>query len=209
MKKWVSLLMAITMLSLFACNKDDSSSIGGEQSPMGEVGNQVSSSSSSIAGVSSFSAAVTSLDNGVSTYSGSAVVTNSAIKSILSNAPECSVDGNVVSATGIKFKSTKEGIESVSGLDPGVIVKYDASVGDTYPTSSGKTREVVSRSSDDDYNYGYYLIKVIKVEENTNAMGVSKITYWANHRFGLVGIEFTFDDGSKAKFPVYNSYENS
>jgi hypothetical protein len=209
MKSFLNVILSVAVIFLTACEKDEVTSVGGAQSPMGEEGNMVTSSSSTIAGVSSFSAEVVTLENGVSSYSGSAIVTNSTIKNILSNAPECTVNGNLVSATGIKFKSTKEGIESVSGLDPGVIVKYDAVVGDTYPIgSTGKSRKVVSRSSDDDYDYGFFQIKAIKVEENTNKMGVEKITYWANHRFGLVGIEFKFDDGTTAKYPVYNSAEN-
>ncbi|MFW5774318.1 MAG: hypothetical protein ACOCWD_06515 [Tangfeifania sp.] len=199
----------VVTIAFIACKKDDLTSVSGEQSPMGEVGNKVSSSSTTIAGVSNFSAEVVSLENGVSSYSGSATVTNPTIKNILSNAPECTVEGNTVTATGIEFKSTKDGIEAVNGLDPGVIVKYDAVVGDSYPVgSSGKSRKVVSRSTEDDYPYGFFYIKVIKVEENTNKLGVSKITYWANHRFGLVGIEFQFDDGTTAKYPVYNSAEN-
>lgn len=207
MKKLVYWL--VLAIALMACEKDDFKSVEGEQSPMGEVGNIVTSSSTAVAGVSSFSAEVVSLENGVSTYSGSATVTNPTIKSILSNAPECTVEGNTVTGTGIKFKNTKKGIEAVNGLDPGVIVKYDAVVGDTYPIgNTGKSRKVVSRSSDDDYQYGFFYIKAIKVEENTNKLGVSKITYWANHRFGLVGIQFEFDDGTAAKYPVYNRAEN-
>lgn len=199
------------MLIMFSCTKntDPIKDLPGEISPMGLVGNEVSSSSMTIAGVSSFEASVTSVEDGVSIYSGSAVVTNPTILNILSNAPECTVNGNTVTATGIEFKSTDKGISSVSGLDPGIIVKYDAKVGDTYPVEgTNAVREVVSRSETDDYPYGFFDIKVIKVEENTNKMGVSKITYWANHRFGLVGIEFKFDDGTSAKFPVYNSAEN-
>lgn len=207
MKKLVYWL--VLAIAFMACEKDEFTSVEGEQSPMGEVGNIVTSSSTSVAGVSSFSAEVVSLENGVSTYSGSAIVTNPTIKSILSNAPECTVEGNKVTGTGIKFKNTKEGIEAVNGLDAGVIVKYDAVVGDTYPIgNTGKSRKVVSRSSEDDYQYGFFNIKVIKVEENTNKLGVDKITYWANHKFGMVGIEFKFDDGTTAKYPVYNRAEN-
>jgi hypothetical protein len=49
---------------------------------------------------------------------------------------------------------------------------------------------------------------VIEVRENLNKYGVKQIRYWANHRFGLVGIEFTFDDNSIARYPVYFSAEN-
>jgi hypothetical protein len=198
-------------MSVASCNKnvDPIKSLPGELSPMGMEGNIVTSSSMEIAGVSNFQASVTSVEDGVSTYSGSATVTNSTILNILSNAPECTVNGNTVTATNISFKSTDKGISSVSGLLPGIIVKYDAKVGDEYPIEgSNAVRKVVSRSETDDYDYGFFLIKVIKIEENTNEMGVAKTTYWANHKFGLVGIEFKFDDGTTAKFPVYNSNEN-
>jgi hypothetical protein len=183
--------------------------LGGTVSPMGETGTTYSSTFAEIAGVSNFEASVVSVDDNVSIFSGSATVTNANIKSILSNAPQVTISGDRVTATNIKFKSTTEGIESIAGLDPGIIVKYDAKVGDTYTvTGTNKKRTVLSRSTDDDYPYGFYLIKVIKVEENTNSLGVKKITYWANHKFGLVGIEFQFDDGSTAKFPVYCSTNN-
>ncbi len=209
MKK--QLILCILLIAvLLSCKKDEYTSITGEQSSMGEVGNQVYSSSQSISGVSSFSAEVVSLENGISTYTGSAIVTNPTIRNILSNAPEFTVQGDLITATGIQFKSTTKGIESVSGLDPGVIVLYDAKVGDTYPIKgTKKSRKVVSRSTDNDHDWGGFYIKAIKIEEPTEKMGVEKITYWANHRFGLVGIEFKFDDGTTAKYPVYNSYENN
>ena len=40
-------------------------------------------------------------------------------------------------------------------------------------------------------------IKVIQVENTSNkADGVKSVTYWGNHRFGIVAVETTFDDGS-------------
>ena len=40
-------------------------------------------------------------------------------------------------------------------------------------------------------------IKVIQVEGTPNkADGVKSVTYWGNHRFGIVAVETTFDDGS-------------
>lgn len=208
MKIFCMLFLAMSTLLLFSCEKDNES-VGGEQSPIGEVGTIVTSTSATVAGVGNIEAEVVSLSGGVSVYSGSATITNSTVKNILSNFPEFQVSGNVVTATGVKVKVTKEGIEGIAGFPPGVIVKYDAMVGDKYPVgSSGRDREVVARSANDDYPYGFYNIKVIKVEETPNEKGVKKITYWANHRFGLVGIQFDFDDGTSAKFPVYNSKEN-
>jgi len=207
MKTKVILLVIASALLFTTCKKDDEE-IKGDQSPMGEVGTIVTSTVQEVAGVSDFSAEVVALENGVSSYSGSAKVTNTFIKNMLANEPAITINGDIVSASDIEFKSTLEGIESVSGLDAGILVKYDSEVGDTYPLASGGEREVVSKSTEDDYNYGFWLIKVLEIEEHPNKMGVSKIRYWANHKFGLVGIEFTFDDRSTAKFPIYNSTEN-
>ncbi len=197
------------LLLIVSCNDDDLSSVGGNQSPMGEVGSKVSSSSQPIMGVSNFSAKVISLSDGISTFSATATVTNEAVKNVLSNIPEVTINGDNVTAEGFKFKITTEGIESVEGTGDGVIVKYDAKVGDSYPIQSmGHSRKVVYRSTDDDYDYGFFYIKVVKVEVDSKMPGVDKITYWANHKFGIVAIDFQFDDGTSAKFPVYFNTEN-
>lgn len=196
------------MLILPACNKDKLDTIGGLQSPMGEVGETVSSSSGAISGVSSIAASVVSLENGVSSFTGSAVITNSTIKNILLNHPQTVVNGNNVTVSDIELKITTEGIESINGFEPGVIVKYDSEVGDSYTINGGGKRTVTSKSTDNDYYWGGMNIKVMQIEENTNKFGVKKTIYWANHKFGLVGVEFTFDDNSTSKFPVYSSTQN-
>jgi hypothetical protein len=38
--------------------------------------------------------------------------------------------------------------------------------------------------------------------------GITKYTYIANHKFGLVGVKVSFDDGTSADFPVYSSTGN-
>lgn len=200
------IILGLSLVIVFSsCKKNSFTVLGGDQSPMGEVGATVSSSMSGIAGVSNITGTVVSLENGVSSFTGSAVITNNAIKDILRNHPLTTINGNNVTVSGVELKITTEGIESITGLLPGIIVKYDAKVGDKYPGN----RTVISRSTDDDYPYGFYNIKVIQVEENTNKFGVKKTTYWANHRFGMVGIEFTFDDDSKAKFPIYSNKQNN
>ncbi len=198
---------------VISCDKkDDPGTLGGDQSPMGAVGVTVGSSSAEIAGVSNFSATVTSLVNGVSTYSGQAVVKNDFLKNLLSNIPELTIDGDIVSSDSVKFKSTTDGIEFLTGPSAGIWVKYGSDVGDTYPIgNTGKVRTVVQKTGVDDYGYGFYMIKVIKVEENPiflKAGGITKITYIANHKFGLVGIVFSFDDGTTASYPVYMSAQN-
>jgi len=207
MKSKFIVIALISFAIVTSCKKDDIDTLGGEQSPIGEVG-VTFNSSGTVSGVSSISASVVSLERGVSSFSGTAVITNSNIKNILMNHPQTSVNGNNVTITDIEMKITSEGISSVNGLEPGVIVKYDSEVGDSYTINGGGKRTVVSKSTDNDYYWDGMLIKAMEIEENTNKFGVKKISYFANHRFGLVGIEFTFDDNSTAKFPVFASATN-
>jgi hypothetical protein len=152
---------------------------------------------------------VTSLEGGVSYITGSVTITDSKILNILGDIPEFTVSGNTVSASNVPFKITTNGVESEIPGHTGIIVKYDSKVGDTYSGSSGTTREVTYKSTTDDYPYGFYYIKVMKVEESpTSIPGVSKIVYIANHKFGIVGIEITLDDNSNYTFSLYSSAEN-
>ena len=187
--------------------------LGGSQSPMGEVGVIVTSSSVPIAGVSGFSASVTTLTDGVSTYSAQATVTNALLKNMVSDFPGVTVNGNTVTITGLKIQQTTEGIKCLTGDGAGIIVKYSSEVGDTYPVGdTGNKRKVVSKSTDDDYPYGFYNIKTIQVETDANNLGstggIDKITYIANHKFGLVGVKVTFNDATSVTFPVYTNAQN-
>jgi hypothetical protein len=182
-------------------------SIDGEQSDMGAVGAEVSSSD--VPGVQNARATVETLEDGISSFTGEATITDPALLNIISNIPEFSVSGNKVSVSGLKVKVTKEGIESKIPSFPGIIVKYDSKVGDKYPVSNGVEREVISKSNLDEYPYGYYLIKVMKVEESPSVIpGVSKMVYVANHKFGIVGLEVTFSDNTTANFTIWGSVEN-
>jgi hypothetical protein len=206
MKSKILFLASVIALFVCTCEKEDEG-IGNEQSVMGEVGEEVYSSD--VPGISQATATVTALENGISTFTGSAVITNPAILNIVSNIPEFEVDGNNVTVSGLKFKVTTGGIESKNPSYPGIIVKYDSEVGDTYSAGNGVVRKVVSRSSDDDYPYYFWYIKVIKVEESPSVLpGVKKIVYIANHRFGIVGIELTLDDDTTTSFMVGGSSEN-
>jgi hypothetical protein len=212
-------LLIIVLVITQSCKKDDAGSdvkLVGEQSPMSAVGTTISSSQTAIPGVSNMSASVASLSNGISSYSGSAIITNTTIKNVLSNFPGISINGNSVTATGFKFKQTTDGIESFVDMGPGVIVNYNSNVGDTYPVgSTGRTRTVMSKSTTDDFSWGGLMIKVMKIEEptpqlkSTSSLGVTKVTYWANHKFGLVAVQYDFADGTSVKLPVYNSTTNS
>lgn len=218
MKKLLVVLLGISVgLFCISCekilDKEDANELNGDQSPMGEVGATVSSSSAEIAGVSDISAVVTSLKDGISSYSASAKVTNTLIKNMVSNFPGVTINGDQVSITDLKIQQTKEGIKCHTGPGAGVLVKYDSKVGDTYPIgSTGKERKVVSKTGVDDYPYGFYLIKTIQVETDPNILkntgGINKITYIANHKFGMVGVKIDFDDEDDVTFPVYSSGEN-
>jgi hypothetical protein len=205
----IRMLFSAALFAIFLCNceKDNEGTLGGEQSPMGEVGEQLSAFD--ITGVSNASATVTALEDGISTLSGSATVSDQSILDLLSGVPEFEVTGNTVSVSDIQFKITTEGIESKIPAYPGIIVKYDSKVGDVYAGGSGIEREVIYKSTNDDYPYGFLYIKVMKVEESpTPFPGVSKIVYIANHRFGMVGIEYTLDDNSTYNFSLSSSVEN-
>ena len=220
---FVYLFFGAMVVVCFSCTKDKKTtpyvpisggvSIAGTQSPMGSVGETLTFSSGSIVGVSSFTASVTAVTNGVSTYSGSAIVTNAAILNILSNIPEMTIHGDTVSSVNMKFRSTVNGIELCSGPTPGILAKYDSNVGDTYPIgTTGKVRTVTAKTGLDDYYWGGMYIKVMQVEETPNyskSTAVTKITYISNHKFGLVGIKVNFDDGTSTTFPFQNTAQNS
>jgi hypothetical protein len=215
MKKSIILFFTLAMVVFcMSCKKEtnESGSLGGDQSPMGNVGSVLSCSSGEIAGISKITSSVTGLENGVSICQGSATVKNTIIKNVLSNFPGLSINGDVVSWDNLRFKSTKEGMECVLGFQPGIMVKYSSEIGDTYPIgSTGNVRKVVGKSTSDDYPYGYQMIKVIKVEENLSylkSVGISKVTYVANHKFGLVAVVVTFDDGTSTTFPIYHNVQN-
>ena len=220
MKKFFIITSLAVMSACFiSCEKEDetdnNTAITGAQSPMGQVGTEINSSSVEIEGVSNFQGVVVSLSDGISSYNGSCIVTNAGLKNMLANVPQLTIKGDTVIAKDIRAKSTVEGIQVYNGLRPGVLVNYNSSVGTSYPiTNSSDVRTVMSKSTTDDYPYGFMFIKVMKIEEPfsgalKSTTGISKITYWANHRFGLVGIRFDYNDGSSSDFPLYTSTENN
>lgn len=215
MKNSILLVSALVLLAFSSCEIIgglNNSTLGGSQSAMGEEGVTISSPTD-IAGVTNFEGEIVSNEDGISTYSATATITNSAIKNFFSNIPGVSFEGDQLKVENVQFKNTDKGIEFLTGPTSGILVKYSSSVGDEYPIGdTDYTRKVVSKSTTDDYPYAFYNIKVIEVEEDASALaasgGVSKLTYYANHRFGLVGFKITFDDGSSAKFTVFTSAEN-
>lgn len=190
MKKLLLTLLAIPVLFAAAsCNKNDS--IGGEQDSRGEVGTVMYGSFS---GADNINVSVTKLDNGVSTVGGTFTMTDERYMKIIKQLPnQFSVDGDKVTIKNIKFRATDEGVENLSGIYDGVLVKYDAKVGDTY-SNGGKVTHV---SEDNDFQWGSMKIKVVEVQNSKKKVdGVKKVTYWGNHRFGIVAVETEFEDGT-------------
>ena len=199
------------VLSLFvclsACDKDDEHSVRGEVSPMGEEGAYVDITNF---GMFAGRATVVSLDDGISSYTFQGQVPNANLRNILSNRPGVTIDGENVTISDFRVRNTVKGIEVISGLGhPGVIAHYDAKVGDTYSMGgTSRVRTVVSRSIDNDFSWGGMLIRAIQVEEPNRSHGIKKTTYWANHRWGLVGVEFTYEDDSSVYFPLFFNTSN-
>lgn len=212
--KYSILLFAALLLAVTGCKKDDPT-LGGSQSPMGEVGNNFTASFS-IPGLTFLGATVTELENGISTISGSAQITNPTLANlanIMAGLYPASVTivGDMVSATA-QGKFTDEGIAAVFDEGELILVRYDASVGDEYSLKiDGKTitNKVVYRSDTDDYFWNGMFIKVIKMESTgQDPGGLETLHYYANHRFGIVGIEATFDNADAFSSAVYSSNWN-
>lgn len=119
---------------------------------------------------------------------------------------------NITITTEVLGKVTTEGIQDYlyskgNTEKPFTLVKYNANVGDKYTFTDEEgntfTREVVSKSTEDDYEIGFLRIKVIKIEETQpNDPMISKIIYYANHKFGLVGVEIEMKNGLKPKSTI-------
>ncbi|MBE0644257.1 MAG: hypothetical protein IH600_09270 [Bacteroidetes bacterium] len=119
---------------------------------------------------------------------------------------------NITLTTDARLKVTSEGIQEFvsSGGDlsrPFTIVKYNANVGDTWTFTNQEgiavTRTVAYKSTTDDYQIGFWYLKVIKVEETKEDPVMEKITYVTNHKYGLVGVEATTKTGKQLKVIVF------
>ncbi len=210
--KVLSLIILFSFFATFtSCEKDDPSGpLGGTQSEIGSVNNtfQLSGVPSGVSGVS---AKVTNLDNGVSTVTYTANITNSSYLNMISSMSDVNVSGSSAQREG-NYRITSEGMESVYPEGNLTLVKYGAKVGDVYSLKRGSTtmrREVTSVSTDDDYNWGGMLIKTIQVKETgRNIPGVSDIEFVFNHKFGIVGLKISFEDGTSKTIGISSAKQN-
>ncbi|MEZ5009309.1 MAG: hypothetical protein R2753_14295 [Chitinophagales bacterium] len=209
------LVVALLSITLFSCKKDDGLVLGGTPTPMGEIGNTFASSHN-IPGLSTVSAEVTGFEDGVSIITGTGTLTNPDLVDLVNAlAPifpsKITVNGDEVSVD-VSVRFTDKGIASVQPEGDLVIVKYDAKVGDVYTGKvDGKTitNKVVARSTDDDYFWDGFMIKVIEVESTGHVNGnLNKVTYYANHKFGLVGVKLLFDNDNTISASIYSDNIN-
>jgi hypothetical protein len=207
-------LMALAILSFSSCSLfEGDNDLGGDTDlAINQVGNTFSTSGAingTYVNVTS-SITVTQSDKGVAKM---------AVVADLMNYPELAKFNDLIPAvykdsqgrvnTEMKFKITSEGIQDYANLDGDAftMVKYDCKVGDTYKLkkSDGKTitRTVTAKSTEDDFSWGWLLIKTITVEQDSRIPGVSKIVYRFNHKFGLVYAEVVAEDGSKVSSLIF------
>lgn len=206
----VATVIAAVVLLVSGCKKNETpngpNDLGGETDiPLTKVGS-VTSFYVKMNGVEmpSGEMTVTSNNNGVVNYRLVVDLHGRPDSAFLAGlAPAEYNDGNGHLTADLKLKITSEGIQDYSqGDKPWTIVKYDDNVGDTYPytTNQGRTlvRTVTEKTGLDDWPFGFFNIKTIKVEEvdPPNVKDASKIVFRANHKFGLVYAELQMRDGT-------------
>lgn len=222
-KFFASLILTISIL-FFACDKEEDSKdpniINGETNiGINTVGNsfgasvKVGNTNTNIWD----SVYIVSNNNGIITLKVKADLTKSpALSSINAAIPDVYKDQSGKIDASVTFKSTSEGIQDYGLFNKTgkyhTIAKYDAVVGDTYPMKKDDGTEIVrtvtERTNQDDFPYGFYSIKTIKVEEDPKIPGIKKKVYRVNHKFGLVWFEIEMEDGSKASSYIYANYTN-
>ncbi|TVQ04652.1 MAG: hypothetical protein EA359_05785 [Balneolaceae bacterium] len=214
----ISIIVMFAVFGIISCDtvgggsgSSSTNPIGGNPTPIGEVGNTFTVPA--IPGTSDRSFRVVEQDGATSVIQFSATVTNPALLQVANYRQSFSVNGNEVSGS-MKFRITSKGVQSfTSDGKPFTLVEYDAKKGDKYTLKrSGKpdlVRRVVHKSTDNDFYWGFMNIRTIQVEETGIASpGVSKIKYYFNHRFGLVGMDVFFEDGSEMLMWVYSDNDN-
>ncbi len=217
MKKIFSIaLTAVLLTSLNSCKKDDPegpNDLGGETNiELTQVGNE-SSLYIEIGGINlpGGTMTVTANNGGIVTYHAFVDLTGSPDSALIASlvpAEYKTPDGNIQGD--FNFKITSEGVQDYFQQNqPWTIVKYADEVGAEYPFTNlnGETtvRRVTEKTGEDDWPMGFLYIKTSKVEQvlPTSDEVASKITYRANHKFGLVYIEVELKNGSTAKLDIY------
>lgn len=206
---WTAVTLAVAAATSLACDEAGGPKLGGSQSPLGEV--DTTFALDAIPGFSDFDVRIEELADGVSTLTVACTVTDQAMLELAPQIPGTEVSGSTVTGGG-RVRLTSEGIANVYDEGELILIKYDAKVDDSWSVTRGGstiTRTVTAVPEADDYPWNGMLIKTAVTEEvGRNLPGVSKVEYRTNHRFGLVGITVTFDDGSTKSVNVVASTTN-
>jgi hypothetical protein len=211
---FIIFIIATTVFT--GCKKEDSEIGGDTNIPLNQVGNTFSGGillNDQIVNGPTYSCEIIASNDGVATieliYDLQAVPELAFINDLIPD--EFKDAQGRLNARG-DVKITSEGILDYTNLDqaPFTVVKYDAKVGDKYvlKKSNGQkiTRKVIQKSEEDDFDWGYFYIKVITVEQDSRIPGIKNIIYKFNHKFGLVYIEANAEDGSR--FSTYVTPSN-
>jgi len=207
-------LLAIVLMGLMltSCEKYNylGNDLGGAQSPIGEVGNTFSIAGTD--GISNITCNISDLIDGISTIYYTCRIDKPEWVTMAQYIPGSTISGNTIISGG-QAKITENGIMNVYDEGNLLLVNYNtASVGDKYSLKTGGRkieREVTAKSTEDDFFWGWMLIKTIDIEETGRGIpGVNKITYFTNHKFGLVGLKVEFEDGSVKQVGIYSTNSN-
>jgi hypothetical protein len=211
---WVSVV--VTLMMLYGCGilSSDSDSgrepLGGDPSPMGAVGHEFGVVTP--AGVSGENVVVVANEDGASTIRYTGTVENPVMLELLGAMPDVEVNGNQISCERT-YRITTEGFQNVYEDGYLTFMKYDADEGDTYSMERNgrELKRVVTKvSKEDEYQWGFFLIKTVHVEETGRGLpGVSKVEYIGNHRFGMVGVKLHYEDGSSQTLTIIAQAENN
>ncbi|SHJ35856.1 hypothetical protein SAMN05444280_11758 [Tangfeifania diversioriginum] len=205
-----TLILAVLAFPSCSLIDGDDKPLGGEPSPMGEV-NTSYGITALPNGVTDADAVVTARNGEVSTITYSATITNPAVLEMISAMPDVTVSGNRASVSR-DYRITTKGFQSVYEEGNLTIMDYDAKEGDTYSLKhNGKKleRKVSKVSKEDVYEWGFFLIKTIHVQETGRGIpGVSKIEFIGIHKWGMVGLKVYFEDGTDQTFGIISSANN-
>lgn len=190
----IALFSALLVVVSFACNKDDE--ITDPEQTMGKVGNYWTAGAP---GYQDGRITISSNDNG------------NVVGSLVFQGTTYPVEGKITDQ-GIYDYVYSNGDKS----KPFTLVKFDANVGDKWEFNVGNQkviREVVRKSTEDDVEYGFWLVKTIDVEETIptgtmvgdNESEVKKIVWQFNHKFGFISATVTKTDNATVKVSGYST----
>lgn len=210
-------MSAIVLLThTSSCKKDKNNGpndLGGDTNiPLTQVGNEssvyltIGAAGTSINGTMT----VTKNEDGIVTYKLLADLTGNSDSTLIAALVPAEYKDNQGRISGeFKFKITSEGIQDYFHSNkPFTVVKYNDNVGDSYSvtTNNGNTltRTVIEKTGIDEWPLGFLYIKTIAVEQDVPASDelLEKITYRANHRFGLVYIKANLKNGQTVEAKI-------